>query len=93
MIGMVGMKMGIVEMITDYEGNKKHEVLIGRVVTYDPQYIEVGLKAMLHWVNDEDEIRTCITTAVQNIHEDSYGMTLYTKNSIFYINKELTEVK
>lgn len=76
---------GKVLMVTDKMGNKKHENIIGKEVTFNEDIIKKGSVAYLYV--DEDGMY-CRTSKVVDIHSDSQSLTIYTLNSVFYIEKQ-----
>lgn len=82
------MKFGTLTNVTDKMGNKKHKSIIGKAVSYDEECIVVGIVARLFYKDENSGLMACCrTSTVQDIKEDSYGLTLYTRNSVFYIEK------
>lgn len=87
MILLENLQSGVIKNITDKMGNLKHESIIGEAISYNPNYIKEGSRAILYFTEYND--RFCRTSNVVKIHEDSLSLTIYTENSVFYIEKDV----
>jgi len=80
--GKCVMKKGIINKITDSEGNNKHIDWFGLSVSFN-ENIEIG-QSLIMFMDDDDD-RYITTSKVINVEINDDNYIIYTNNSIYYI--------